>query len=216
MLDPRPRSDETEFLDVLVFLATNVRVLIVVPLIFWGLAYIAVALWQKEYTAYYNLQFPPSVHPYIVDPIFMAAFTSDSAAKPAMVNGGIRWFAEARSEKEAVAATTAARNAALDAVSDLVAANIAAEAGGYLGLSEAGVAKQLSTVRRWAQIVRREPVQVSSNVKGGIWIASLSALSFIMTLLFLMVRQVVRLAQTTPEGAAKLAKIKRSLLFRRP
>jgi hypothetical protein len=215
MKDPRDHSDETELLDVLVFLAANIRALILVPLIFSGLAYVALALLGEEHTAFYNLEFPPSVHPYIVDPIVMAAFANDSAAKPTVVDNGIRWFVEAGSEQDAVTAITAARSAALDAVSGLVAADIVAEAGGYLGLSEAGVAKQLSTVRRWAQTERREPVVVSSNVAGGIWIATLSALSFIFTILFLVGRDVVRTASLNPQGAAKIAKIRAGILGRK-
>jgi hypothetical protein len=215
MTDTRECSDEIDVLDVLVFFAANIRVLVAVPLIIAGLTYGALTLLPEEHTAFYKLELPPSVHPYFTDPIVLAAFGNDGPVKPTMVNGSVTWFFEARSEEEAASAVTIARDAALDAVSDLTPTDIAAEAGGYLGLSEAGVAKQVSIIKRWAEILKKEPVVATSNVKGGLWIATMAVMSFVFTFLLLVVRNVFKSAKMTPEGAEKLKKIRESLALRK-
>jgi hypothetical protein len=180
-----------------------------------ALTYVAITFLPEKYTAFYKLELPSSVHPYIADPIFIAAIKNDTAAKASFVNGDLAWTFEAQSEKDAIDAVTAARNAALDAVSGLTPADIAVEGENAMGLSAAGVARQVSTVKRWAEILKEEPVAATSNVKRGVWVATLTALSFIFVLLFLIIRNIIRSAEKTPEGAAKMAKIRESLVLRR-
>ena len=215
MTEAREHPDDIDVLDVLVFLATNIRLLVAVPLIIAALTYGVITLLPEEHTAFYRLEFPPSVHPYIADPIVIAAIKNDTLARASIVNGGVTWFFKARSEKDAVNAVTTARNAALDAVSSMTPTDVVLEAGNYMGLSAAGVAWQVSTIKKWAEFLKKEPVTTTSNLKRGAWMATTAALSLILTLLFLIMRNVVRSAELTPEGAAKMARIKASLPWMR-
>lgn len=205
---------EVSLLDILVFFAEHVRLLIAVPLGATALMYCILLFDPEQYTARFRLELPPSVHPYVADPIFLAALNNGGPAKVAINDDGLEWLATAPTKDAAEVAVKLARNTALNAVANLDPADLS-RGWNDPSLFHVDLAEQVSAVKRWAEVLKAQPVPVENDRKTALWLVTTGIFSFVGGLLFAVIRRLVRSVARTPDGAQKVARIKTALRCRR-
>lgn len=201
-------------IDILVFISENLRFFIAVTFSAVFITYCALFFVTEKYTASFRLELPPSVHPFVADPIFLAAMRNNGPANVNFEDGTLHWSAIAQSRDAAESLVKLARNSALDAVSDLDPANLS-RGWNDPSLFTINLVEQVSTVKRWAALMKTKPISIESNRKPALWLFGSALFSLVAAVVFKACYKLLEAVKRTPEGAQKVARIKSGLLLRK-
>jgi hypothetical protein len=209
-------KDDITLLDALVWVAANWRPLFGVPTVITAIVFSAFWLSPVKHRAQFTLSFPTSIPPSVWQPVVIGALRDGAPVSPTVDRDNLVWAASSTSASQSAKDVEESRSAALDAVVALDPRGVQIAIDAPPGDSDQRVAAQLLAIKRWALVMKKEPVITSSD-RGGQKKATIlaAAVSFAMTLLVLAFRTLIRNANNTPEGREKLALIRAALRRRR-